>query len=303
MRVRRLSSRMNRIKLIQDFVVSLKLSPALALMTLSCYEEVAVEGIRMKQAVESELGEVREYLTGLLEGGDEASSSEVAMKVIERLYEIDLDNRQKMIQVSVSLSLAMSIAFAFISFFRYIQLPAFFPLVFLPLYFLIPGLNEPEVPRPSIADAIASDLEKGCGSIYALKYLGIYERLVVDESEVELPLYFEYALKRSDKRASALMMRKTASFLKDLHSAVETWKAGIKSLKNLMLSMIAMMGFLNFGLCYLGAKIFSTAPTGLIFLLGLVSSILIARQLNCSLQSVMIYLISFSLPISIFGPL
>lgn len=285
----------NAIELVQKFVVALKASTALGLIALGCYERVAVEGVRAKDAISERLLGIKEYLIGLLEGGDEGSSSGAALNLLSRLYEIDLDRRYKWIQISTAFAISMSAALSFIALYSGIHLDPLIPISLLPLYYLLPGFTPLEVPDPSLADAIANDLEKGGGRFYSLRHLGVYERISVDENDLSIPDYFRYALILSSKETSALMMRKTASILRELHGAVRSWREEVRSLKIILLSSIALLALINIGICFLGVKMYSEVPVGFIFSCGFTLSILISKHIGCSLESAIIYSISFSL--------
>ncbi|MCS7102366.1 MAG: hypothetical protein NZ992_00605 [Candidatus Korarchaeum sp.] len=289
------------LRLTQDFVIGVSASLSSGLMAISCYREVAVEGVPAKVAVYQKLGKMRSYLAGLLEGGDEKSSSEVAMSLLSRLYEIDLESRQRWIQLSLSASISISILVSFLSIYKGMNIDPLLPLILLPLYFLLPSFTSLEIPDPALADAIANDLEVGSGKIYAMRHLGIYERIVVDDGELEIPSFFRYAMAVSSKETSASLMRRTANMLKDLESIVASWHAGMESSRRLFISLVVLVAGVNLGICFLSEKVFLKAPLGFLFTSGLVSSILASRPLKYPLESSLAYAISFSIGRAIIG--
>ncbi len=280
------------LKLTQDFVVGVSSGLASGLIAISCYNEVAVEGVPAKAAVYRKLGDLRSYLAGLLEGGDGKSLPSQAMSLLSRLYEIDLESRQRWIQLGITLAISLSVLASFLASYR-MYLDPLLPLVFLPLYFLLPSFAPIEVPDPVSADAIASDLEAGSGKVYAMRHLGIYERMIVDDAEVEIPKYFKCVMTISDREILASLMRKTANTLRDLMSLIDSWYAGIRSLRRIFLALVVLMAGVNLGIYILSGRIFLNPPLGFLFTSGLISSILASKPLNCPLESSLVYTTSF----------
>ncbi|MEM3869818.1 MAG: hypothetical protein QXJ39_01645 [Candidatus Korarchaeum sp.] len=287
------------LKLTQDFVIGLSASLSSGLEAIGCYQQVAVEGVSASETVYRRLGRMRKYLAGLLEGGDERASSEVAMKLLSRLYEIDLESRQRWIQLSVSLAITLSLTASLLSFYH-LHLDPLLPLTLLPLYFLLPSFTPLEIPDPASAEAIASDLELGSGIIYALRHLGIYERTVVDE-EPKVPTYFEYAMRIASRDAAASLMRRTANMLKDLGSIVDSWRAGMKALRKLLIFLVALSAGINLAVYVVSGKVFGEAPLGFLFTSGLVSSLLASKPMNCPVESALAYTTVFTIGKMILG--
>lgn len=289
------------LRLTQEFAIGMSASLSSGLIAISCYREVAVEGVPAKLAIYRKLGRMKDYLSGLLEGGNERTIPEVAMNLVSRLYEIDLGSRERWIQLSISTSISISVVISILSIYGGLQVDPLLPLIFLPLYFLLPSFTPLEVPNPSSADAIASDLEAGSGKVYAMRHLGIYERMVVEREEVEVPSYFKHAMVISDREASAYLMRRTSRVLSELRSSIDAWRAGIESLRKLFISLVILVACVNLGVCLLSERVFFNASTGFLFTSGLVSSITASRPLKCPLESSLAYALSFSIGRAILG--
>lgn len=292
------SRTLNLLKLTQDFVIGMSTSLAWGLEAIGCYQQVAVEGVPARESVYRKLGKMRNYLAGLLEGGGEGTSSEVAMKLLSRLYKIDLESRQRWIQLNVSLAIAVSIAASFISTYHYLD--PLLPLILLPLYFLLPSFTPLEVPDPASADAIASDLESGGGRIYALRHLGIYERAVVDE-EPEIPAYFKYAMRIASRDATASLMRRTADMLKYLKSVVELWFAEMRLLRRILIFLVVLVAGIDLAIYLLSWKVFGGASLSFLFTSGLVFSLLASKPLRCPIESSLAYTLAFYVGRTILG--
>jgi hypothetical protein len=285
------SKTVKRIKLVQKFVIGYLSSPALGLMALNKYGSVAVEGITAKKAVYDALGFLRKYLAGLLEGAEEESATKAALTFISKLYEEDLKARRSWIEIGITLSLGLSLFIAFLSY--RIIIPPFLPLLLLSFYPLMPGYSELEIEDPNVADAMASDLERGSGVVYALRQLGLYEASVVDDAE--LPSYFEFLKIVSDREALKNMMRRTASVLRALSEIIDEWKANIKSTRILLLISLIVVAAINVALSYILGQLGLNTPQSTLFSLGLAVAILISKPLGYSIQAAAAYSISFLL--------
>jgi hypothetical protein len=290
------SKTVKRIKLVQKFVIGYLSSPALGLMALNRYGCVAVEGISAKKAVYEALGFLKKYLAGLLEGAEEESATKAALNLISKLYEEDLKVRRNWIEIGITLSLGLSLFIAFLSY--RIIIPPFIPLLLLSLYPLMPGYSELKIEDPNVADAMASDLERGSGVIYALRHLKLYEASVVDD--VELPSYFEFLKMVSDREALKNMMRRTASILRALNEILDEWKANIKSTRILLIISLVVVASINVALSYILGQLGLNAPQLTLFSLGLAIAILISKPLAYSIQAALAYSSAFLLASYLF---
>lgn len=288
------------LRLVQGFVIGVSASLASGLIAASCYNEVAVEGVPARKAIHQRLGKFRSYLAGLLDGSDERSSSEAAMKLLAYLYEIDLRSRERWIQIGVATSVSIGILVSLLTLYRSLSPDPLFPLLLLPLYFLLPKFEPLEVPDPALADSVASDLEVGGGRVYAMRHLGLYERIVVD-GYANIPDYFNQLMTISRRDISASVMRKTANLLRELKSIVDSWRAELNSLRRLFLSLVVLMAGVNLGVCLFSERAFSNAPIGFLFTMGLTSSVLASRPLRCPVEAALIYAVSFSMGMILLG--
>jgi len=283
------SKTVERIKLVQKFVIGYLSSPALGLMALGRYESVAVEGVRTREAVYEALGSLKKYLAGLLEGAEGESATKAALTLISRLYEEDLKERRNWIEIGITLSLGLSLFIAFLSYRTYI--PPFISLLLLLFYPFVPRYRELEVEDPNIADSMANDLERGAGVVYALRHLRLYEASVVDD--VTLPSYFEFLKVVSNREALTSMMRRTASILRALSEILDEWRAGLKSTRILLLVSLILVALINVALSYILGQLGLRVPLLTLFSLGLAVAILISKPLGYSIQAGSAYSLSF----------
>ncbi len=289
----------------QKLVLGWASSPALGLRMVSAYEEVAVEGERARDSLSRrELGDIGKILSSILEGGDPKASLSSSLSLISQLLEADVVSRERWIYLILTLGMSISVGISLAITLGRICLKFYHLLMLLLIYPIIPGLNT-RIPEgdPSAADLVASYLEKGSGRIYALKGLGFYERLVVDDflRDFQLPEWAGIMKEISDRRMLASVMRRTSNMLKEFRRITGAWKARVRSLKAMTLVISSAIGISN----VLLARVMSSPLLGfvgntpnlpiLLLISGLVSVTLSSKPIGFALESSIIYLFSFSI--------
>ncbi len=296
---------LTKAKMAQKLVLGWVSSPALGLKMVSAYEEVAVEGKRAKDSLnKKKLGDIGRILSSVPEGGDPEASLSSSLSLISQLLEADVISRERWIYLILTLGMSLSVGISLAITLGRVNIRFYHLLALLLLYPIIPSLSM-RIPEgdPSMADLVASYLEKGGGRIYALKGLGLYERLVVDDflHNFQLPEWAEVMKNISDRKMLASIMRKTSNMLKEFNRITSAWKARIKSLRAMTLVISSAIGISNVLLMRVMSSpllgFVGSAPDLPLMLLisGLVSVALSSKPVGFSLESSAIYLFSFSI--------
>ncbi len=300
-----LQSYLTKAKMAQKLVLGWVSSPALGLKMISAYEEVAVEGERAKNSLNKRgLGDLGRILSSVVEGGDPESALSSSLSLISQLLEADAISRERWIYLVLTLGMSISVGISLAISLGRVGIRFYHLLMLLLLYPIIPSLDMGVIKEdPSAADSVASSLERGSGRIYALKGLGYYERLVVDDFlySVKLPEWAEIIKDISDRKMLASVMRKVSNMLKEFNRIMSAWNARIRSLKAMTLVISSAIGISN----VIIMKVMSSPLLGfagipqdlplLLLISGLVSVILSSKPIGFTIESSSVYLASFSI--------
>lgn len=314
--IRKRKDPVEKTRIIEELVLGWSASPALGLKAIGSYEPVAVEGVDASKAIGRRLEEMKLRIAkGVEEGGDREGVLRSSLALISNLYESDVQARVKWMHVSLTLGLLLCVGVALIFTLGKISISMVNFLliipVFLSAYTLIPspehiaGSDDGGEAKmdldPAKADYIASVLERGGGRIYALKGLGIYERLVVEEDlkSVVLPKWASVMKQLGDRDELAKVMRRTATLLRDLRRIRDSWRAHIRSLKGVGYVISSSLGAINVILL----KVFSSpllSPyvtpnnlTNILLISGLLTVAIATKPLGSSISSCLSYLLAF----------
>ncbi|HDI73993.1 MAG TPA: hypothetical protein ENF57_03175 [Candidatus Korarchaeota archaeon] len=304
-----LRSYLAKAELVQKLVLGWAASPALGLKMVSAYGEVAVDGERARRALEKKgLSEVSKILVSIPEGGDEEASLGSSLTLISQLLEADAQSRERWIYLAMTLGMALSVGVSLALTLGGVSLKFYHFLSLLLLYPIIPGLELGQLEHePFLADAVASTLESGGGRVYALRHLGLYEKLLLDQPlhEAELPEWARVLLEISDRERLAVVMRRTSNMLKEFRRIISVWRAKMRSLKVMSLVITSALGISNVLLLrvinspLLGMAILNPDLPVSLLVSGLVSVILSSKPVDVTLEASAVYLLSFSLAYSL----
>ncbi len=290
---------------VQRLVLGWTVSPSYGLLKSdpSAYRKVAVDGVRLKEAMKDlkVSREVKGILKSLAEGGERVRTLESSLRLISQLMEVDLNVRERWVYASITASVSVAMIVAVMTALG--KLTSFqailIALLSLAIYPLIPSASPLAEVDPSIADSIASSLESGSGRVHALSHLGIYDELVVDHTlkEVDLPVWAEVLRDISGRVHLSQVMRRTASLLREVKRLEEYWRAKIRGLKATVVAMCGLLGVTN---AFLMRSLSLLPISGFIWdlrqsmlILGLVYSLIASKPVRSELPSSMAYVVAF----------
>lgn len=305
--------------IIEKLVLGWSASPALGLQAIGSYEPVAVEGLNASEVIGRRLEEMKLGIAkGIEEGGDREGVLKSSLALISDLYESDVQARVRWMHVSLTLGLFLCVGVALLFTLGGIGISSAHFLPFIPIFLLIyssiPSYNSGGIRRggdpkdsaemdldPAKADYISSILERGGGRIYALKGLGLYEKLVVEEGlkSIRLPDWASIIGQLGDRDELARVMRRTATLLRDLRRIRDAWRARIRSLKSVGYVISSSLGATNVILLKVFSSPLFSPPHGpgqlflILLLSGLLAVAMATKPLNSSISSCLSYLLAY----------
>jgi len=257
------------------------------------------------------MDEIGALLSGIEEGGNRDESLKSSLTFISQLLEADAQARERWMYVSLTMGMALSVGIAVALALSGMRIEPLYMIPMVLIYPLVPGLSLGKLSDdPAAADYIASALETGGGRIYALRYLGLYEPLVldVDFDEIDLPPWANVLREMSDRGALAKVMRRTSVMLREFKRITSAWSARMRSMKAMSLIISSAIGLSNVILLRVVSSplLYSMrVPADLpltILLTGLISTFISAKPLGVSIESGVAYLSAFSLAYALIPP-
>ncbi len=292
--------------LIQRLVLGWTVSPSYGLLKAdpSSYKRVAVDGVRLKEALKGlDLGEeLKEMISSLPEGGEKVKTLESSLKLVSQLVEVDLTSRERWVYASITASISLAMVIGVMAALgRLTGLQVILLLLLsLAIYPLAPSPSPLTSSDPSLADSIASSLESGSGRAHALRHLGVYKELVVDHTlkEVDLPIWAEVIKDLNGRGFLSNVMRRTASLLREIKRLEKYWKAKMMGLKATVVAMCGLLGITNSFLIRSVSLIPTSAAQGgdlkqALLLLGMAYSLIASKPVRSELPSALTYAIAF----------